>query len=78
MRLKYIESATFSQTIRIDAYLKEYESRMKIDYVISDATSTNVLTKAYTIQVAVDLQTKEMQFETPNVFRKRLMQCLEE
>lgn len=77
MRLKYVDGATFSQVIRIDAYLKECESRMKIDYIISDAKSGKVLTKAYTVQVAVDLQTKEMQFETPTVFRERLTQCIE-
>lgn len=76
MRLKYVDSAVFSQVIRIDAYLKEYESRLKIDYVISDADSGKVLTKAYTIQVAIDLASKEMQFATPSVFRERLMPWL--
>lgn len=76
MRLKYVNSAVFSQVIRIDAYLKEYESRLKIDYVISEADSGRVLTKAYTIQVAIDIESKEMQFETPEVFREKLVSCL--
>jgi len=77
MRLKYVNSAMFSQVIRIDAYLKEYESRLKIDYLITDAESGSLITKAYTVQVAIDLTTKEMQFETPNVFRDRLRLCLD-
>ncbi|XQW84898.1 acyl-CoA thioesterase [Thalassotalea piscium] len=67
MRLKYIDSATFRQLIRVDAYLKEYETCLKIDYVITDAASGKKLTKASTTQVAVDISNKEMQYASPKV-----------
>ncbi|WP_448564081.1 acyl-CoA thioesterase [Thalassotalea ganghwensis] len=76
MRLKYVDSAVFNQVIRIDAYLKEYESRLKIDYVISDKISGKKLTKAYTIQVAVDIDSREMQFESPKVLKEKIAACL--
>ncbi|MGB1197791.1 MAG: acyl-CoA thioesterase [Thalassotalea sp.] len=67
MRLKYISSATFRQLIRVDAYLKEYESCLKIDYVITDAKTGDKLSKASTTQVAVDIASKEMQYASPQV-----------
>lgn len=76
MRIKYVNSAVFSQVIRVDAYLKEYESRLKIDYIIVDAKTGQKLTKAYTVQVAVDINTKEMQFESPAILIEKLTPCL--
>lgn len=73
MRFKFVEVATFSQLIRIDAYLKEYESRLKIDYLISDVASGRILTKAYTIQVAVAIETREMQFESPQILKEKVL-----
>lgn len=72
MRVKYVNSALFTQKIRVDAYLKEYESRLKIDYLISDAATGAKITKAYTVQVAVDIDTKEMQFVSPQVLLDKL------
>ncbi|MDO6426640.1 acyl-CoA thioesterase [Thalassotalea sp. 1_MG-2023] len=76
MRLKYVNSAYFSQLIRVDAYLKEYESRLKIDYIISDVKTGQKLTKAYTIQVAVDIESREMQFESPKLFIDKIQSWL--
>lgn len=78
MRVKYVDSATYSQIIRVHVYLKEYESRLKLDYVISDLLTGKVLTKAYTVQVAVAIKNKEMQFESPKVFIDKLMPWLEQ
>ncbi|WP_448549446.1 acyl-CoA thioesterase [Thalassotalea fusca] len=76
MRIKYVGSAIFAQRIRIHAYLKEYEHNLKIDYLIEDATSGKVLTKATTSQVAVCVQSKEMQFESPAILREKLAEVL--
>jgi len=68
MRLKYVASAKFAGTIRVYAFLVEYESRMKIAYEIYDLATGQVLNKAHTVQVAVDIESEEMQFESPAVF----------
>ncbi|PKG82506.1 acyl-CoA thioesterase [Colwellia sp. 75C3] len=68
MRLKYVASAKFANNIRVYAFLVEYESRMKIAYEIYDLATGKVLNKAHTIQVAVDIESEEMQFESPEVF----------
>lgn len=77
MRTKYVDSAVFAQKIKVDAYLKEYESRLKVDYIISDAESGRKITKAYTIQVAVDIDTKEMMYTSPQVLIDKLLPHIE-
>ena len=73
MRLKYIGSARFTQKIKVVANLVEYESRLKIDYLISCVKSGDKLTKAYTVQVAIDLSTAEMQFSSPALFIDKIL-----
>lgn len=72
MRLKYVRPATFGQRIRVTASLVEWEYRLRIDYLIVDAVSGDKLTKAYTVQVAVDMQSGEMCYESPPILARRL------
>lgn len=65
MRIKYVRPMMFNQEAIVTATLTEYENRLRIDYVISDATSGGVLTKAQTIQFAVNRLTGETSFELP-------------
>ena len=65
LNLKYVRPAVFGQKIRVEVALKEYESCLKFDYVISDIISGKKLTKASSMQVAVCMQTRETQFQTP-------------
>jgi acyl-CoA thioester hydrolase len=72
MHLRYAAPATFGQVIRLRAEIVEWENRLKIDYLISDAASGRRLNKASTIQVAVDMATKEMCFVSPPVLFEKL------
>lgn len=72
MRLKYVKSAEFGDKIRVEATLVEYETRLKISYRIFNADTNTLLTKAYTVQVAVDINSKEMQFESPAILLEKL------
>jgi acyl-CoA thioester hydrolase len=74
VRVKYIQPALFNRRIRIIATLEEWEVRLKIQYRIIDAESGETLTKGYSVQVAVDLESKEMCFATPPVLREKLEQ----
>jgi acyl-CoA thioester hydrolase len=76
MQIKYVASAVFTQKIICTAYLKEYENRLKIDYLIHDQQSGKVITKAYTVQVAVDLSSKEMLFASPPIVLEKLASVL--
>lgn len=73
MRIKYIRPLHFKQRIRVMATLTEYEHRLKVDFLITDAHTGEKLSKAHTIQVAVDMQTCEMCFVSPSVIHERLL-----
>jgi acyl-CoA thioester hydrolase len=72
LRTKYVRSARFGQRLKVRAQIVEWENRLKIDYLISDAASGEVVTRAHSIQVAVDLRTGEMCFASPAALLERL------
>lgn len=72
MRLKYIRPAVLGQRLRVKATITEWENRLRIEYLISDAATGQKINTAYTIQVAVDVATKEMCFVCPPILWQRL------
>jgi acyl-CoA thioester hydrolase len=72
MRLRYIDSATFGQRLKLRAEIVEWENRLKIDYLITDAASGRRLLRGSTTQVAVDMLTREMCFVSPAVLFQKL------
>jgi len=72
MRLKYVRSATYGRAMKVRATIVEWENRLRIDYLLRDAQTGEKLHKATTIQVAVDLATREMCFVSPPVLLQRL------
>ncbi|WP_374606677.1 acyl-CoA thioesterase [Thermomonas sp.] len=72
LRCKYVRSARYGQRLRVRAELTEWEMRMRIDYVIRDAETDEVVTRAHTLQVAVEIASGEMSYATPEMFRRRL------
>src|SRR5690606_30293015 len=67
MRLTYVAPALFGQKLRIRAEITEWENRLRIDYLIRDAATGRKVNQAHTIQVAVSIATREMQFVCPPV-----------
>ena len=72
MRLKYVRPAELGQHLTVRAEIKEWENRLRIEYLIRDTASGRKLTQASTIQVAVDMATREMQYVCPPVLWERL------
>lgn len=68
LQLRYIRGAVFGQRLNVRADLVEWENRLKIHYLISDAASGERLTRASTVQVAVEIASREMQLVSPTVF----------
>ena len=66
-QLKYVRPALYGQRLRVEASLVEYENRIKIAYAIFDRSSGERMTKGYTLQVAVDAATRELQFISPAI-----------
>lgn len=67
MRIRYVQPLLFQQRVRVTAWVAEWENRLRLQYVIEDATSGARLTKAHTDQVAVDMQTREMLLASPAI-----------
>ncbi len=76
LRIKYVRPIRFGQEVMVSATLSEYENRLKIDYRIRDAGSGEVLTKAHTIQVAVNIASGEMCLESPAALTDRVKEWL--
>lgn len=72
MRVRYIKPVRFGQRIVVKASLREWENRLRIDYLVSDRHSAQRLTKGSTVQVAVDMANGEMCFVSPPVLFERL------
>ena len=70
--MRYIKPARFGQTITVQATIAEWENRLKITYLVTDKNTGARLTKGYSVQVAVDMQTQEMCFESPRVLLEKL------
>lgn len=72
MNVRYIGSAKFAQRLLLRADIVEWENRLKIDYLVSDAETGKRLTRASTTQVAVDISNGEMCFVSPTVLFEKL------
>jgi acyl-CoA thioester hydrolase len=67
LRLKYVRPARLHQALAVRAEITEFECRLRVDYLITDAGSGERLTKGYTVQVAVDAATGALQYVCPKI-----------
>ena len=72
MNLRYAAPATFGQRLSVRAEIVEWENRLRIDYLVSDAATGRRLNRASTSQVAVDIASGEMCFVSPPVLFQKL------
>ncbi|MGG5241389.1 acyl-CoA thioesterase [Pseudomonas lurida] len=76
MQLRYVRGAVFGQTINVRASLVEWENRLKVNYLITDLISGERLTRATTVQVAVEIATRDMQLASPKIFTDAVERAL--
>lgn len=76
MRIKFVRPVRYQQRLIVQASIVEYENRLKIAYRCRDFGSGEVLTKAHTIQVAVNAATQELSLESPQVLLEKVRQAL--
>ncbi|GHT92009.1 thioesterase [Betaproteobacteria bacterium] len=70
--IRYAQPLLYQQHIEIEAYLMEWENRLKIEYMIRDVESGRRLTRGHSVQVAVEMSTREMCLVTPDVLLEKL------
>lgn len=72
LRIRYARPVKFSQKIRVQAQIVEWQHRLKITYQILDKESGMRLARGYTTQVAVDMASNEMCYESPAILWQKL------
>jgi acyl-CoA thioester hydrolase len=75
LHVRYIAPATFAQRLKLRADIVEWENRLKIDYLITDASIERRLARASTTQVAVEIASREMCFVSPPILFEKLGVC---
>lgn len=75
MDLKFMKPCTFNQKLRIVSYVEEIEPCLIIKYTIFDAVSGEKLFKAKTMQICIDVQTKESLYSAPVRLKEKLACC---
>lgn len=73
--VKYLRPARYGQRLTVRAELLEWENRLKIAYSVHDTASGDRLTTGWTVQVAVDADSGELQFVSPPALLERLDRC---
>ncbi len=72
LRIKFVGPLRFGQEALVSARIVAFENGLKIDYLIRDATSGAVLTRAHTFQVPVRMDTGELCLESPPDLTERV------
>ncbi|WP_051748164.1 acyl-CoA thioesterase [Nevskia soli] len=73
---RHVKPLHFGQQAIVRAWLCEWEFRLKVAYLITDAGSGARLCKGHTVQVAVRIDNGEMQIASPPALRQRLRERL--
>ncbi|MFV0453992.1 MAG: acyl-CoA thioesterase [Pseudomonas sp.] len=76
VQLRYMRGARFNQRIIVRADLIEWENRLKINYLINDAETGERMTRGTSVQVAVEIASREMQLASPRVFVEAVKRAL--
>lgn len=77
MHIKYVRPMTFMQKVRVEITLVEHEICMKLSYKFFDSVSGELLTRAESTQMAVDMNTKESLWACPPCFVEKVNRYLE-
>ena len=72
MHIRFLQPAIFGQTIKVRVDLVEWENRLKLQYLITDVATGLRLTKASTVQVAVEMEAKLMCLQSPPILFDKL------
>jgi len=70
--VKYVNAARYGQIVVAAAEVLEYENRLKIGYRIRDKATSQRLTKGWSVQVAIDVKTRELQFVSPKILLEKM------
>ncbi|MDR2365006.1 MAG: acyl-CoA thioesterase [Zoogloeaceae bacterium] len=70
--VRYAQPLGYQQKIEVKAFLTEWENRLKVNYLILDCATGNRLTRGHTVQIAVDMRTRTMCWQSPAILFEKL------
>lgn len=75
MDLKFMKPCTFNQKLKVVSSVEEIEPCLIIKYMIYDALTGEKLFKAKTMQICVDVHSKESVYSAPERLKEKLACC---
>jgi acyl-CoA thioester hydrolase len=72
LHVRYVQPLLFQQKVIVNAWIAEWENRLRVRYLISDATTGARLTKGHTDQVAIKMKTHELLLASPPILLEKL------
>lgn len=72
MHIRYYRPLRLGRPVDVTASITEWENRLKINYLARDAETGQKTTKGHTVQVAVDMKTEQMLWQTPPILKEKL------
>ena len=72
LQVKYLRAARFRDCLLVRATLVEWQNRLVVNYLVTDAATGERVVRAQTTQVVVDMQAGRLRFELPESFVARV------
>ena len=72
VHVKYVHAARFGERLTVKAALVEWQSRLAVNYLVTNAATGERVARARTVQAAVEASTGVLQFATPAVLLERV------
>ncbi len=76
--VKYVRAARYGDRLRVRASLIEWDSRLSINYRVTDLADEARVARARTVQAAVDMRTEQLQFTLPECLTTRITRALQQ
>jgi len=77
LRVKYVRAARFGDVLTVRASVVEWEQRLAVNYLVTDAANGDRIARAQTIQVAVRPENLELLFVMPPCLTDRVANYLQ-
>ena len=77
LEIRYLRFSRFRDRLRVRASMVEWENRLVIHYLVLDAVSGDRVARGRSVQVAVEIATRELQFVCPPALVDRIVAAVE-
>ena len=77
MHIRYYRPLRLGCWVEMTASITEWENRLRIEYLGIDEKSGKKTTKGHTVQVALDIKSEAMLWQTPPILKERLAPFLD-